>query len=87
MLEICQAVRLHKPIVLLELRSPGKEFSFADAFDLLSDLKGNLRTRNPAALVELQGNTEQPLSELQEMVKGALEAARAKGVPHLNLNG
>jgi hypothetical protein len=63
-------MRLQKPVVLLELKGPGKEFSFDDAFELLGDLETNLRTLDSAAVVELRTHTSKPLSELQETVRG-----------------
>jgi hypothetical protein len=87
LLEICEAERLQKPIVVLELKGPGKQFSFEKAFALLADLESNLRALNPMAIVELQAHSQQPLSEMQETVRKILETARARGVPHLNING
>jgi hypothetical protein len=78
---------LRKPIVLLELKGAGQEFSFEDAFGLLSDLKTNLRTLNPSALVELNAHSQMPLSELQEAVKQAVEVSLWSRVRPFNING
>jgi DNA transposition AAA+ family ATPase len=78
---------LQKPIVLLELRGSRQEFSFEDAFALLSDLETNLPTHNPSAISELRTQSEQPLTELQETIRQALESARDRRVPHFNING
>jgi len=88
LLEVREAVRLQKPIVLLELKGPGQSFSFDDAFALLSDLESNLPPLNPWAIGELRAQLkEEPLSELQETVREALEMGRAAGVLHFNING
>jgi hypothetical protein len=87
LLEICEAMRMKKPIILLQLQGPGKEFSFDDAFVLLSNLKATLHELNPPAIVELRTHAKQSLVELQETVRQALEMAQAKGVSHMNVNG
>jgi len=85
LLEIREAVRLQKPIVLLELKGPGQSFSFDAAFELMSDLESNLP---PWAVDELCAHLkEEPLSELQDTLRKALETGRAAGVPHFNING
>ena len=90
LLELHEAARRHKPIVMLSLK--GKRFDFDDAFELLSDLEGNLPSLNPHALDELRSHLEgATLSELAQSVKQALEAdvfgrARAGSVPTLNLS-
>jgi hypothetical protein len=87
LLEISEAMRLQKPIVLLELKGPGREFSFEEAFALLDDLETNLLVLNAPAILELRAQTNQSFQELQAMLRQALEVARARGVPHLNING
>jgi hypothetical protein len=88
LLEIREAVRLQKPIVLLELKGPGRSFSFEAAVYLLSDLESHLPPLNPTALDELRAHMNgAPLNELQDTVRQALETSRAVGVPHLNING
>ena len=90
LLELHEAARRNKPIVMLSLK--GKRFDFDDAFELLSDLEGNLPSLNPHALDELRSHLEgATLSELAQSVKQALEAdvfgrARAGSVPTLNLS-
>jgi hypothetical protein len=85
LLEIREAVRLQKPIVLLELKGPGQSFSFDVAFALLSDLESNLP---PWVLDELRTHLNgEPLSELQDTLRKALETGHAAGVPHFNING
>jgi hypothetical protein len=80
-------MRRKKPIVLLQLQEPSKPFNFDDAFALLGDLQTKLPELSPTAVVELRTHTQQPLIEIQETVREALEMARARGVPHLNVNG
>jgi hypothetical protein len=88
LLEIREAMRLQKPIVLLELKGPGQSFSFDDAIAMLEDMENNLPPLNPWAIGELQAHMEgEPLSQLQQTVKQALEIGRATRVPRLNING
>jgi len=88
LLEIREAMRLQKPIVLLALAGPGQSFSFDDAFALVSDLESNLPPLNPWGLDELRTHLDnEPLSELQDTVRKALEMGRAAGVTRLNING
>jgi len=88
LLEIREAMRLKKPIVLLELKGPGQSFSFDAAFALISDLESNLPRLNPSAVGELKAHLKkEPLSELQVTVQKALEMGRAAGVSHFNING
>ena len=79
LLEIAEARRLQKPIVLLELKGPGHHpFSFDDAFVMLSDLENTLPALNPWAIGELRHHLKsEPLSALQETVKAALEVETA----------
>jgi hypothetical protein len=96
LLEICEAMRKHKPMVLLDIKGPGKAFSFTDAFELLDNLEANLPALNPRALEELSALSEtlsesltpmQSLRELQDTVRTALTVARGRGVPHLDITG
>jgi hypothetical protein len=89
LLEIEEAVHQQKPIVLLELKGLGQTFSFDDAFAMLEDLETSLPPLNPWALSELRARREgEPLSTLQQTVRGALETARARTkVPTLNIHG
>jgi len=88
LLEIREAVRLQKPIVLLHLKGPGQSFSFDDAFALLDDLETNLPPLNPWAIGELRPHLGgDSLRQLQVTVRHALEVGRAAMVPHLNING
>jgi hypothetical protein len=87
LLEISEAMRMRKPMILLELKGPGKGFSFEEAFAVLGDLETHLRTQHPTEFIELRAHTRQPLSKLQDSVRQALQMARARGVPHFNING
>jgi hypothetical protein len=87
LLEICEAVRLQKPVVLLELKGEDKDFNFEQAFTLLGDLETNLLLLSPSAIVELRALTKQPLSELQETLQQVLEMGLDRGVPQLNIAG
>jgi len=88
LLEIREAMRLRKPIILLELKGPGQSFNFDAAFELMSDLESNLPRLNPSAIGELHDHLNgEPLSELQRTVRKALNMGRAAGVSRLNING
>jgi len=88
LLEIREAARLQKPIVLLELQGPGQSFSFDAAFELMSDLESNLPQFNPSAIDDLRAHLNgEPLSKLQDIVSKALEMGRVGGHLHLNING
>ena len=85
LLEICEAMRLRIPIVLLELKGRSTPFSFDEAFALLANLEHNLPFFNPAAVSELRAHLGDV--PLQETVKQALDAGRTNGVRHLDING
>ena len=90
LLEIREAAKIGKPIVLLELQDKG--FSFDDALYMLDDLERELPLRNPDALDELRAHLgrDESLLDLQQTVKRALEGAMAEHsgrVPRLNIQG
>ena len=89
LLEIRQAMRKQKPIVLLELTGPGHSFSFDDAYAMLRDLENKLPPLNPWAIDELRKHHDagETLVDLQQTVLGAIEIGRSSRVPHLNING
>jgi hypothetical protein len=81
-------MRESKPIVLLELKGPGRHFSFDDAFELMSNLQKNMPLRNPWCIDELYAHLgDESLASLQNTVKKALEIGRAAKVCHLNIDG
>jgi len=85
LLEIREAVCLQKPIVLLELKGPSHSFNFDAAFALMNDLESSLP---PRAVGELRAHLKgEPLSELQDTVRNALEIGHTAGVLHFNING
>ena len=89
LLEIRQAMRKQKPIVLLELTGPGHSFSFDDAYAMLRDLENKLPPLNPWAIDELRKHLDagETLVDLQQTVLSAIEIGRSSRVPHLNING
>jgi hypothetical protein len=97
LLEICEAMRLNKPIVLLKLKGAGRDYSLDEAFELLDDLEINLRELNPAGIAELRAQAKQSLEEVATTVRQALIQALVRAsctsvwhgnnVPNLNING
>ena len=89
LLEIREAMRKHKPIVLLELTGPGHGFSFDEAFAMLKDIEANLPPLNPYAIDELRKHLDagETLIDLQDIVLRAIAIGRSSRVPHLNING
>lgn len=89
LLEIRQAMRKAKPIVLLELQGPGKHFGWEDAATLLGDLEAHMPSRNPYCLQELYAHldADEGLADLQGTLQAALELGRMQRVAKLNING
>jgi len=88
LLEIRRAMRESKPIVLLELKGPGRHFSFEEAFALMSNLQKNMPPRNPWCIDELYAHLgDESLTSLQTTVKHALDIGRASKVCQLNIDG
>ena len=89
LLEIREAMRKQKPIVLLKLTGPGHGFSFDDAIEMLEDLENKLPPLNPWAIDELRKHLDagETLVDLQQTVLRAIEIGRSSRVPHLNING
>jgi hypothetical protein len=81
-------MRESKPIVLLELKGPGRHFSFEEAFALMSNLQKNMPPRNPWCIDELYAHLgDESLTSLQTTVKHALDIGRASKVCQLNIDG
>jgi hypothetical protein len=81
LLEIREAMKMNKPIVLLELTGPGQRFSFDDAYALINDLEGLMPARNPYCLDELRKHLgEMSLLEFQQILHAALEQGRAMSI-------
>ena len=78
LLEVYEATKLRKPVILLMLK--GKGFGFEDARNLLSNLETELPLRNPNALEELRAQLgSEPLSRLQVRARARARAgARAR---------
>lgn len=88
LLEIREAMSMGKAIVLVQLTGPGKHFSFEETFEMLSDIEHNMPALNPWCIGELRAHIgDEPLSELQQTVRQALELGLTARQLEFNSNG
>ena len=87
LLEIREAVRMQKPIVLLEMKG-GQPFRYDAAFHMLSDLEANMPRLNPYCLNELRRHLgDMTLDEFASLVKRVLdEGLQSMGSNPLQVN-
>lgn len=89
LLEIREAMRLKKPIVLLHLKGPAHGvFSFDDALAMLSDLEGEMPRRNEGCLDELRAHLDngETIHSLGQTIVAALEMGRSVTSQQLELD-